>query len=134
MKDYRARFPEAFERFESDVDVESFGSYMELLYAFQFWAGENWQGTPKQWKALNVEAERLGFQVPDVIRQEVRESWGSGSHVIREEQEAVTWRHEVVNVRRTSQDRYRDLRKGRFIKKPRAHGATYRRKTSLQYS
>jgi hypothetical protein len=30
----------------------------------------------------------------------------------------VSWRHEVVNVRGASQERYRDLKTGRFIKKP----------------
>lgn len=112
------KFPEAFERFESDVDIEMLDSYMELLYAFQFWAGENWQGTPKQWTAFNVEAERLGFRVPRVVREEIRESWSSGSYVSEVRQKAVTWRHEVVKVRGTSQNRYRDVRTGRFIRKP----------------
>jgi hypothetical protein len=68
------RFTEAFERFESDVYVDSFDSYSELLFAFQLWAGRNWKGTASQWRAFNAEAERLGFDVPSFIREEVRGS------------------------------------------------------------
>jgi hypothetical protein len=88
-----------------------------LLFAFQSWAGHNWKGTTKQWSAFNAEAERLGFDVPNFIREEVRESHGSGFYV-SEGQKAVTWRYEVVNVKGYAQDRYRDLDTGRFIKKP----------------
>jgi hypothetical protein len=112
------RFPEAFERFESDVYVDKFESYSQLLFAFQSWAGRNWNGTEKQWSAFNAQAERLGFDVPSFIREEVRESGLSGSYSSGGRQEAVTWRHEVVTVKGNSQDRYRDLKTGRFIRKP----------------
>jgi hypothetical protein len=111
------RFPEAFERFEQVVDVDTLDSYTELTYAFRYWAGEKWHGTRKQWEALNVEAERLGFPVPELVRGELREAWGSGSYVSGG-QKAATWRHEVVTVKGSSQDRYRDVKTGRFIKKP----------------
>lgn len=112
------KFPEAFERFESDVDVDRFDSYMQLSLAFRWWAGRNWKGTTKQWEAFNAEAERRGFPVPDFIREEIRESWGSGSSVSGGPQKAVTWRHETVTVKGIPQNRYRDLKTGRFIKKP----------------
>lgn len=112
------RFPEAFERFEEDVDIRSLRSYSELTTAFRWWAGEKWKGTTKQWRALNVEAERLGFEVPRFIREELRESGRSGYVVSEGRYRAVTWRHEVVKVKGNPQNRYRDLKTGRFIKKP----------------
>lgn len=112
------KFPEAFDRFESVVNVNWIKSYSELIYAFRSWAGEKWRGTTKQWAALNVEAERLGFPVPEFVRREVREGKGSGYYVSEGRQKAVSWRHEVVTVKGISQSRYRDLKTGRFIKKP----------------
>jgi hypothetical protein len=112
------RFPEAFERYESDVDIGKFESYQQLSLSFRWWAGQNWKGTPKQWEAFNREAEERGFDVPSFIREEVGGSGRSYSYVSGEQQKAVTWRHEVVTVRGYSQDRYRDLKTGRFIKKP----------------
>jgi hypothetical protein len=38
------RFPEAFERFEKDVDISNIKSYSELAYAFSYWAGKRWVG------------------------------------------------------------------------------------------
>jgi len=112
------KFPEAFERFESEVDVDLVDSYRELLLAFQWWAGEKWLGSPMQWTAFNAEAERLGFEVPSFVREEIRESRRSDYYVSEGRQKAVTWRHEVVKVRGASQSRYRDLKTGRFIRKP----------------
>jgi len=60
------KFPDAFRRFENDVDVGRFESYRQLTYAFRYWAGQRWKGTTKQWSALNAEAENLGFDVPEV--------------------------------------------------------------------
>ena len=101
------KFPEAFERFENDVDIGKFVTYMELTSAFRWWAGEKWIGTPRQWKALNKEAENVGFEVPEIFRDEMRET-----------RSYVSWRREVVNIRGNSIERYRDVRTGRFIKKP----------------
>jgi hypothetical protein len=111
-------FPEVFERFESAVDVERFDSYMELMYSFRLWAGGKWKGTRKQWMAFNAEAERLGFDVPNFVREEIRESRSSGYGSSERQPKPVTWRHETVKVRGNSQNRYRDIRTGRFIKKP----------------
>jgi hypothetical protein len=112
------KFPEAFRRFEGDVDVGRFRSYNELTMAFRWWAGERWRGTGRQWAALNTEAENLGFNVPDFIRREIRESHGSGNYVSEEKQKAVTWKYETIEVKGSPQNRYRDLKTGRFIKKP----------------
>jgi hypothetical protein len=112
------KFPEAFDRFERQVDVDRFRSYMELSYSFRSFAGQKWAGTPKQWAAFNREAEKRGFPVPDFIRREIRESRGSGSYVSGRQQKTVTWKHEVVTVKGKSQNRYRDLKTGKFIKKP----------------
>ena len=62
------RFPEAFRRFESKVDVRSFDSYRELAYAFSHWAGKRWVDSYLQNRALKREGERLGFEdakIPD---------------------------------------------------------------------
>jgi hypothetical protein len=101
------------ERFEEDVDIRSLRSYSELITAFRWWTGEKWKGSTKQWRALNREAERLGFEVPVFIRREIREA--------REPlitRKPAKWRREVVRVRGKPQNRYRDLKTGRFIKKP----------------
>jgi hypothetical protein len=110
------KFPEAFERFESEVDVGRFESYHRLTLAFRWWAGEKWKGTARQWEALNAEAERLGFDVRYLIREELREARGSGYYVSGGRQRAVTWRQKVVTVKGKSQNRYRDLKTGRFTK------------------
>lgn len=112
------RFPEAFRRFESDVNVDKLKSYSELMYSFRWWAGEKWRDTARQWTAFNAEDERLGFDLPSFVREEVREQCRSGSHIYESRQNAVSWRREVVNVKGTSQNRYRDIKTGRFIKKP----------------
>ena len=42
---------------------------------------------------------------------------GLGSYVWEVPSEAASWRYEVVNVKGNSQDRYRDLKTGWFVKK-----------------
>ena len=93
------KFPEAFRRFESDVDIDRFDSYRELTLSFQWWSGPKWIDTPRQWAALNREAEKLGFRVPEVIRREVREGGFSGYYVSGGKQKTVTWRREIVTVK-----------------------------------
>lgn len=84
--------------------------------AFEMWAGEKWKGTLKQNEALKREARKRGipvymwsfrtgrtgrFIVPKILRAPPR-----------------TWKHERIAVRGRLQSRYRDLKTGRFIKKP----------------
>ena len=102
------RFPEAFERFEQVVDMDSFDSYRQLVYAFTHWAGKRWVNSYRQNLALKREAEKRGFRdarIPKYFRR---------PQVSAER----TWRRETVTVRGKSQVRYRDLKTGRFIKKP----------------
>ncbi|GEM_PF-1916759 len=107
------RFPEAFRRFEEVVDVDRIKSFIQLKLTYASWAGRKWLNTYRQNEALKVEARRLGIP----ISVEGRPVSGRGvAHV--PERVAVTWRHETVTVRGSSQDRYRDLKTGRFIKKP----------------
>lgn len=103
------RFPEAFERFEKVVDVDRFESYKEMSYAFGHWAGKRWRDTYAQNLALKREAEKRGFKdakMPMYFRKPQASA-------------KKTWRYETVTVRGKPQARYRDLRTGRFIKKPR---------------
>jgi predicted glycosyltransferase involved in capsule biosynthesis len=106
------KFPEAFKRFEDHVDVGKFETYHQLTLAFRWWAGERWRGTHRQWSALNREAEHLGFYVPNVYRESIREKWSSDYG------ERRTWRRENVNLRGKTRNVYRDIRTGRFVRKP----------------
>jgi len=102
------KFPEAFSRFEEVVDVNRIDSFRQLRLAFASWAGWKWRGTYMQNRALAVEARKLG--IPVFIERRPT------ANVKR--RFAVKWRHEVIKVKGKLQNRYRDLRTGRFIKKP----------------
>ncbi len=108
------KFPEAFARFEEDVDTEEIEDFRELKASFSLWAGEHWVGSSRQISALKVEAHRLGISVP-VVAKPKRIAKGRAR---RGKVEARTWRFEKVTVKGKSQPRYRDLETGRFIKKP----------------
>jgi hypothetical protein len=95
------RFPEAFRRFEKLVDTDRIRSFIQLKMAFSYWAGRNWKDTRLQNEALKVEAERRGIPVSRQTDSKPR-----------------TWKHEFVSVRGKPQSRYRELKTGRFIKKP----------------
>ena len=102
-------FPEAFQRFESVVDIRRFRSYRELTYAFSHWAGRRWVDSYKQNDALRDEARKRGFFDARLPRYFERQS-------VRQTKQS--WRRETVTVKGKSQVRYRDLKTGRFIKKP----------------
>jgi len=108
-------FPEAFKRFEKRVDVRRIRSFDHLALSFSHWAGKQWRGTSKQIEALKAEARRIGIPVP-AERPRRREE--AGLRFRREEAEAETWRFEWVTVKGRPQMRYRDLKTGRFIRKP----------------
>ena len=75
------RFPEAFSRFEQDVDVEQFDDYRQLAYAFSHWAGKRWRDTYLQNRALKREGKKLGFedaQLPAYFRKPVT-AWRESS-------------------------------------------------------
>ncbi len=111
------KFPEVFRRFEHYVVIGRLESYNQLTLAFRCWAGQRWKGTAMQWEALNREAKKLGFEVPRYHYQEGRASWRR-SYAREQYPNVPTWRQEVVSVKGKSQNRYRDLKTGRFIKKP----------------
>jgi hypothetical protein len=102
------RFPEAFSRFEEVVDVRRIKSFRQLRLAFASWAGWKWHDTYMQNSALAVEAQKRGIPV-FIGKRPVARFQG---------RTAVTWRQEVVTIKGKSQVRYRDLKTGRFIKKP----------------
>ena len=102
------RFPEALARFEKVVDIDSYKSFRQLAYAFSHRASRRWVDSYAQIVALRREAEKRGFRdtrIPMYFR--------------RPQVSAMrTWRRETVTVRGKPQVRHRDLRTGRFIKKP----------------
>ena len=102
------RFPEAFRRFEKLVDMRSFKSYRELAYGFSHWANRRWVDSYRQNVALKREAERRGYRVTKIPAYSKRKPEVSTKR---------TWRRETVTVRGRTQNRYRDLRTGRFIKR-----------------
>ncbi len=102
------RFPEAFRRFEKVVYVKRFKNYQQLAYAFNSWAGKRWRDTYKQNLALKREARKIGIdgEIPAYYRQ------------IQTGFQKTTWKYETVKVKGKFQERYRDLKTGRFIRKP----------------
>jgi hypothetical protein len=115
------KFPEAFRRFESVVNTADIDDFHQLKLEFTFWAGEKWKNSRAQNDALKLEARRLGIPVP-IEREEIffkgarRRGRREGRSMA--EVEAKTWQFEWIEVRGRPQMRYRDLKTGRFIKKP----------------
>jgi hypothetical protein len=109
------RFPEAFRRFERDVDVDRIVSFRQLKLTFESWASQKWLNTYRQNEALKVEARRYGIPIRAEARPVAPRERGF-VHV--PERVAPSWRHETVTVKGKSQERYRDLRSGRFIENP----------------
>jgi len=103
------KFPEAFKRFERLVDMRSFRSYRELVFGFSHWASKRWVDSYKQNVALKREAQKRGYRDTKIPAYFKRKTEVSAK---------ITWRRETVTVRGKNQNRYRDLRTGRFIKKP----------------
>jgi hypothetical protein len=101
-------FPEAFRRFEEDVDVKRFESFRQLELAFGRWAGQKWLPTYKQKYALEREARRIGIPTDEYRRQ----------RFYIPSSPRIWYKHEIVSVKGRTQNRYRDVRTGRFIKKP----------------
>ena len=77
--------------------------------------GSKWYPTNRQLNALNDEAKRRGY-FEKFKENRVRRPRYSQRHSYRYVKR--TWRHETVTVKGKSQVRYRDLKTGRFIKKP----------------
>lgn len=94
------RFQEAFERFESVVDIDSFDSYKELLYGFEHWSGRRWVGSNRQFDALAYEGNRLGFK--DVFIPIPRVRW------------TRAYERKVKRVRRVVKRKYKGIGKVRI--------------------
>jgi hypothetical protein len=94
------KFPEPFKRFEKDVDISEIKSFRQLKLEIASWMSEKWKDTSAQNRALSVEARKRGIPVE------------------RAYVPFVSWRHETVLARGKGQARYRDLKSGRFIRKP----------------
>ncbi|MGA3192030.1 MAG: hypothetical protein ABSD73_05885 [Candidatus Bathyarchaeia archaeon] len=75
--------------------------------------GYKWRGTSGQLRLVELECRRLG--IPTGAR-ETRRVYARGREVAASV--AVTWRHQTVTVKGDFQDRYRDLKTGRFIREP----------------
>jgi hypothetical protein len=103
------KFPEAFERFERRVNVDKIETFGQLVSSFASYGGQRWQGTIKQMDALAREAQRLGIPTHGERERRIfRSYWIS----------QPTWKYETITVRGKSLQRYRDIKTGRFIKKP----------------
>ena len=59
------KFPEAFRRFESKVNVRQITTFKQLEISFEGWAGGKWAGTSRQKEALAIEAHRLGIETKE---------------------------------------------------------------------
>jgi hypothetical protein len=57
------KFPEAFNRFEEDVETDNLESAQELISEFAFWAGKRWINSRAQLEAIKREAKKLGFDI-----------------------------------------------------------------------
>jgi hypothetical protein len=66
---------------------------------------------------VNPALENVVAKIKEVVEGRPRAPSERGFVRVSQEK-APSWRHEVVSVKGRSQDRYRDLKKGRFIKKP----------------
>lgn len=104
------KFPQAFERFEEDVDVREIRSFRELRLAFSFWAEYKWKDTPRQIKALRVEARRVGIPLKAPRKRAI--VYRVQPRVVRPYRvENITRRGKPVKI-------YRDVETGRFISSP----------------
>lgn len=109
------KFPEAFDRFEEQVDVSRTRSFDELLTQFEIWAGQRWKETPQQLQALKIEARRLGIVPPPRYPQRtyshLHRTYPSRTYPHR------TYSHQVITRRGRQMIVYRDPRSGRFVKR-----------------
>ena len=114
---YSEAFQEAFDRMERMTNARDCEDLNELLLVAERYFAGKWYPTDRQLEALKDEARRRGYYERwEKIRLVKELLWGT------RKQPQVTaersWRYESVTVRGKSQDRYRDLKTGRFIKKP----------------
>ena len=112
---YSEAFQEAFDRMERDTNSLECETLNELRLVAKSYFGSKWYPTNRQLYALKDEAKRRGYF------DKFREKKVSRPRYAKRQPHSYvkrTWRYETVTVRGKSQTRYRDLRTGRFIKKP----------------
>jgi len=103
------KFPEAFRRLEKQVSLRNVESFKQLTLLISSWAGPKLVYSKRQMDALAVQARRLDIPVQGERERRVQYShWTS----------QLTWKYETINVRGKSQQGYRDIKTGCFIKKP----------------
>ena len=113
---YSEAFQEAFDRMERETNSRECETLNELRLVAKSYFGSKWYPTNRQLYALKDEAKRRGYF--DRFREKrVSRPW----YAKRQPHSYARkkWRHETVTVRGKNQVRYRDLKTGRFIKKPR---------------
>ena len=86
----------------------------ELRLVAESYFGSKWYPTDRQLEALEDEARRRGY-FQKLERQSVIPRFSRRQPQVLTKQ---TWRRETVTVRGKPQVRHRDLKTGRFIKKP----------------
>jgi hypothetical protein len=112
---YSEAFQEAFDRMERATNSRDCKTLNELRLVAKSYFGSKWYPTNRQCYALKDEAKRRGYF------ERFREKRVSHPQYAKRQPQSYvkrTWRHETVSVRGKSQVRYRDLKTGRFIKKP----------------
>jgi hypothetical protein len=118
VKVHSPAFEEAFDRMEKYTNVRNCRSLDELRLVAERFFGDKWYPTDKQKEALIDEAERRGYFERWKELQKEKEKKLPWYARTQPEVSTQTYRHETVTVRGKSQVRYRYLKTGRFIKKP----------------
>jgi hypothetical protein len=102
---------------ERYTNVRNCRSLDELRLIAERYFGDKWRPTDRQEEALIDEAKRRGYFERWELMEKQRElPW----YAQGQPQVSATrrYRREIMSVRGKSQVRYRDLKTGRFIKKP----------------
>jgi len=109
-------FEEAFDRLERYTNARTTRNLRELVIVAESYFGHKFH-TDRQYEALREEAKRRGYYERWAMMKKQRVlPW----YAQRQPQVSAkkSWRYEKVSVRGKFQDRCRDLKTGRFIKKP----------------
>jgi len=114
---YSEAFQEAFDRMERKTNARECKDLNELILVAERYFGDKWYPTDSQLEALKDEARRRGYyerwEKIRLAKELLRKEYPQPQFYVQ-----TSWRHETVKVRGKIQDRYRDLKTGRFIKKP----------------
>jgi hypothetical protein len=112
---YSEAFQEAFDRMERATNSRECKSLDELRLVAKSYFGSKWYPTHRQQYALKDEARIRGYF------EKFQENKVRHPQYARRQPYSYArqkWRQETVTVKGKTQVRYRDLKTGRFIKKP----------------